>query len=151
MRRSNTADILNHTTNIQCQTTNIHCHTQGEKREKILEWLSPGSFTAKHEQLRKARVKDTGQWFLDSDQFRHWVNSAAPQTLLCPGNRINSLKFISDISRSRQIFSHVCNLRPIQQYCIDGFRCAAVDHLQERFKDKNILISFVYFYYKAEQ
>jgi hypothetical protein len=91
VRRSNTAIILNHTTNIQCQI-------EIEKREKILEWLSPGSFTTKHEQLRKTRVEGTGQWFLDSDEFRHWVNGAAPQTLLCPGIRINSPKLISDVT-----------------------------------------------------
>jgi hypothetical protein len=59
-----------------------------EKYWKILEWLSPGNFDTRHAELQKVRVKNSGQWFLDSTQFTNWVNRIGPKCLLCKGIRM---------------------------------------------------------------
>ena len=60
---------------------------QVEKRRKILEWLSPGSFNSRHEELQKSRVKSSGQWFLNSNEYINWVSGTGPSCLLCTGIR----------------------------------------------------------------
>jgi len=65
-----------------------------EKRRKILEWLSVGDFSARHEELRKTRIKDSGRWFLDLEEFVNWVNGTGPSCLICTGIGINSFRMI---------------------------------------------------------
>ena len=61
---------------------------------KILEWLSAGNFDTRHAELRKTRVKNSGQWFLDSNQFTNWVNRIGPTCLLCKGIRMTHQSII---------------------------------------------------------
>jgi hypothetical protein len=56
-----------------------------------MDWLSIGTFSTSHEELQKMRVKDTGQWFLDSGEFKSWVNGTGPSCLLCLGGRFTLL------------------------------------------------------------
>ena len=58
---------------------------QLEKRRKILEWLSVGSFSARHEELQKTRIQDSGRWFLDLEAFISWTNGTGPSCLVCTG------------------------------------------------------------------
>ncbi|GAB1213098.1 hypothetical protein ATERTT37_002247 [Aspergillus terreus] len=50
----------------------------------VLDWLTPTNYGAQQTDNLRRRQPGTGQWLLDSAEFRHWVN-AESQTLFCPG------------------------------------------------------------------
>ncbi|KAJ7270955.1 ankyrin repeat-containing domain protein [Mycena rebaudengoi] len=55
-----------------------------KEREKIIDWLSPPNFFARHAETFATRQKGTGLWFLDEKQFQDWL-SAPGGTLWCHG------------------------------------------------------------------
>jgi hypothetical protein len=55
-----------------------------EAREGYLQWLSPDNAGAYHSDVLKKRSPNTGQWFLESGEYKLW-RSEAHQTLFCPG------------------------------------------------------------------
>ena len=44
-----------------------------KERLDILNRLSPESFSDTYDTIRSKRLKESGQWFLQSDQFQDWV------------------------------------------------------------------------------
>ncbi|KAI4149988.1 MAG: hypothetical protein LQ340_004326 [Diploschistes diacapsis] len=56
---------------------------QQEHRE-LLDWLTPIDFSAQQSDFICRRQPDTGQWLLDSAEYRHWI-TAKSETLVCPG------------------------------------------------------------------
>ena len=50
----------------------------------IMEWLSPIDFTAQQHDIITRRQEDTGKWFLDSSQFKRWLQGL-DKTLFCCG------------------------------------------------------------------
>jgi hypothetical protein len=58
-----------------------------EKRRKILEWISPGDFSSRHEAVSKERVERSGTWFLRGDTYQNWLNGTASNLLCCQGIR----------------------------------------------------------------
>jgi hypothetical protein len=57
----------------------------GREKKEALEALSPGSFSEKHDAFVAARVEDTGQWLLQTHEFREWVTMKGDPLLFCPG------------------------------------------------------------------
>ncbi|RSL51875.1 hypothetical protein CEP54_011219 [Fusarium duplospermum] len=55
-----------------------------ERDARILEWLTPVDYAPQHNALFRQRQSGTGQWFLDSQEFKTWVTSKS-QTLFCHG------------------------------------------------------------------
>ncbi|RAH45299.1 Pfs, NACHT and Ankyrin domain protein, partial [Aspergillus brunneoviolaceus CBS 621.78] len=55
-----------------------------EEDLRILDWFSKAGHGPRHSEILKMRQPGTGQWFLDSAQYRHW-RSQERQTLLCTG------------------------------------------------------------------
>jgi Cdc6-like AAA superfamily ATPase len=49
-----------------------------------MEWLSPTDFSAQQHNIISRRQVGTGQWFLDSVEFRDWLQGQK-KTLFCPG------------------------------------------------------------------
>ncbi|KAH6989799.1 hypothetical protein BKA56DRAFT_259996 [Ilyonectria sp. MPI-CAGE-AT-0026] len=58
-------------------------HHANEERTKILNWVAPFDDTIQQNYFRQQK-KGTGQWFLDSVEFKAWVETEK-QTLFCPG------------------------------------------------------------------
>jgi hypothetical protein len=80
--------------NVQCPHENrqlrqdvkvVFDEIQREKRKRILEWLSPISFSTRHHELRKARTPGCGTWFLKTKEFPTWVDTHGPSNLLFSG------------------------------------------------------------------
>ncbi|PVH69381.1 hypothetical protein DL98DRAFT_439187 [Cadophora sp. DSE1049] len=64
-------------------TTDQIIHTQ--EHEKILEWLTSNDIDSDLQQRYiKERHQGTGQWLLNSAEFRTWLNTSK-KTLFCPG------------------------------------------------------------------
>lgn len=54
---------------------------------KVLDWLSPLMFGPKQNDVFEKRQEGTGEWFLQSDEFQHWLGDNSPSCLWCPGPR----------------------------------------------------------------
>jgi len=50
----------------------------------IMHWLSPTDFPAQQHDIISRRQEGTGQWFLDSSEFKRWLQGS-DKTLFCPG------------------------------------------------------------------
>ena len=59
-------------------------HEQNEKRQIILDWLSPIDYASQLSDFMARRQEGTGLWLLNSNEFQHWLNQSK-QTLFCPG------------------------------------------------------------------
>ncbi|KAH6853293.1 nucleoside phosphorylase domain-containing protein [Chaetomium sp. MPI-CAGE-AT-0009] len=56
-----------------------------EDRE-VLDWLTPVDYGPQYSDYFKRRQPGTGQWLLDTPEFRQWVEGRKqPETLFCPG------------------------------------------------------------------
>jgi hypothetical protein len=79
-----------------------------EKQKKILEWLSPGSFSGRHEGLRRVRAENSGKWFFDTAEFKKWFKGKGPNCLICAGGR-KLLCIISDhtVGTGKSVLMHV--------------------------------------------
>ncbi len=54
------------------------------EREKVLNWLAPEDYAPEFHDLLRRRQPGTGQWLLDSDEFKTWcVSTYCPGDLLC--------------------------------------------------------------------
>jgi hypothetical protein len=57
-----------------------------EKHDQTLRWLSTTNFPAQQHDIISRRENNTGQWFLESYEFQHWLQSTIPsKPLFCPG------------------------------------------------------------------
>jgi len=45
-----------------------------EARQAILDWVTPIDYDTQQNDFIGRRQKETGQWLLDSDQFKTWIN-----------------------------------------------------------------------------
>ncbi|OQE20243.1 hypothetical protein PENFLA_c017G09099 [Penicillium flavigenum] len=50
----------------------------------ILDWLSAADYTLQQSDLLARRQEGTGQWLLDSKEYKHWLRTPRA-TLFCPG------------------------------------------------------------------
>lgn len=55
-----------------------------QDHQAILDWLTRIDYGAQQSDFIAKRQEGTGQWFLDSDEFREWLTTEN-QTLFCPG------------------------------------------------------------------
>jgi hypothetical protein len=49
-----------------------------------MDWLSPTDFPAQQHDIITRRQEGTGQWFVDSPEFKRWLQGS-DKTLFCPG------------------------------------------------------------------
>jgi hypothetical protein len=50
----------------------------------IMQWLSPADFSVQQHDIITRRQKGTGQWFVDTPEFKGWLQGF-DKTLFCPG------------------------------------------------------------------
>ena len=82
--RDNTISIRDALPNLQASTTAIRDSQSLERHRAVMEWLSPTDFPAQQHDIIARREEGTGQWFLDSSQFKRWLQGS-DKTLFCPG------------------------------------------------------------------
>jgi hypothetical protein len=64
--------------------TKLVRHQDGQERRAILDWLTPIDYAHQQNDLINRRQKGTGQWLLDSVEYKAWLKTER-QTLFCPG------------------------------------------------------------------
>ena len=55
------------------------------KKDQILAWLSPENRNTTQQEKRNERSQDTGNWFLESEEFTSWHNFEGPNLFYCHG------------------------------------------------------------------
>ncbi|KAK0480425.1 hypothetical protein EDD18DRAFT_1468503 [Armillaria luteobubalina] len=57
-----------------------------DKTEEVVRWLTPLDYIAVQQDKLKKRVGNTGEWFLESPEFKSWKDGLTEsRTLWCPG------------------------------------------------------------------
>ncbi|KAL7931911.1 ankyrin repeat-containing domain protein [Trichoderma chlorosporum] len=62
----------------------ISVYQRSKEDLAVLDWLTPIDYTLQQHDYFKLRQPGTGQWLLDSAEYRNWLNNDK-QTLFCPG------------------------------------------------------------------
>ena len=65
-----------------------------EEDEKVMRWLSPQEPGIRHQDVRDRRLEGSGDWFLETSEFREWrggepgagEGGAGEAVLFCSGN-----------------------------------------------------------------
>jgi len=65
-------------------TTKLVRYQEDHKQQAILNWLTPIDYFPQQNDFLKQRQAGTGQWLLNSTQFKNWLE-IKNQTLFCPG------------------------------------------------------------------
>jgi hypothetical protein len=58
---------------------------QDPKFNEVLEWLGGADYESYQNDLIATKQPGTGQWFLDSPEYKHWI-AAEKEVLICPGH-----------------------------------------------------------------
>lgn len=59
-------------------------YQQTQQQQSILDWISDGNYSLQQHEYFKIRHENTGNWFLQSDEYIQWMGNTC-QTLFCPG------------------------------------------------------------------
>jgi hypothetical protein len=65
----------------------------GEKRRKILEWVSIINIAAHHDEAKKSRSEGTGAWLFEDKSFEDWVESESSSIMWLHGKGMISRSF----------------------------------------------------------
>ena len=71
--------------------------TAVSKRSEILEWISNIPYTSHHKLIGEGRLKGTGEWLFEREEYRTWRSSNASKLLLLRGIRMSSRAFFNQI------------------------------------------------------
>ena len=55
-----------------------------QEHKEVLDWLTPIDYAAQQSDFISRRQAGTGQWLLDSTEYRQWI-ATAKEALFCPG------------------------------------------------------------------
>lgn len=69
---------------IKNDTSFLHTNVVTQQHHTIIKWLSPTDFQAQQHDIISRRQEGTGQWLLDSPEFRGWLQGGK-RILFCPG------------------------------------------------------------------
>lgn len=84
-----TAGILEHK-RLQSKEVLEAREKEDKERQNLLEWLAELSginFDEYHDRIFKRRHQDTGNWLVESVQFKEWIDGTESCLLWCDGNR----------------------------------------------------------------
>jgi Cdc6-like AAA superfamily ATPase len=99
-------------------TQNLQWHAQQlQQHHAILEWLSPLEFGAQQHDIISRKQEGTGQWFLDSSEFKGWLEGNN-KTLFCPGIPGAGKTMMAAIAIDR-----LCQIAPIENIGVAFVYC----------------------------
>ncbi|KAF7131364.1 hypothetical protein CNMCM5793_004535 [Aspergillus hiratsukae] len=78
------ADVLDTVRRTEGNIETMRSKLDRKEDLEVLNWLTRVDYGSQHSDNLKKRQAGTGQWFLDSDEYRTWL-SKGNQTLFCPG------------------------------------------------------------------
>lgn len=69
---------------IDSSVSRLESRHRSEQDLKILDWLTPIDYGARHSDILRRRQPGTCQWLLDTTEYHTWLNEGG-RTLFCPG------------------------------------------------------------------
>ena len=78
--------ILNSLSNVQLSQKQGELRALSSEEREVINWLSPLEFSSKQNDALGRRQEGTGQWLLESPEFRSWLHTAGG-VIWCPGIR----------------------------------------------------------------
>ncbi|KAI9812564.1 MAG: hypothetical protein M1827_004553 [Pycnora praestabilis] len=100
----------------------LQTNQKSQRDKDILVWLSPLNFAAKQIDVLSRRQEGTGNWLLQADVFKRWVNGT-DRTIWCPGPPGAGKTVLASI---------------------------VVDYLERTLQQNDIAIAYIYCSYKDE-
>jgi Cdc6-like AAA superfamily ATPase len=82
--KDDTAAIRNGFPHVEATIVAVRSQQISEQHRQVMSWLSLADFSAQQHDIIRRREEGTGQWFLESTQFREWRDNTGT-TLFCPG------------------------------------------------------------------
>ena len=115
----------------QASVDQVNSHLAEQKRSQILDWLSPDDFSAQQTDFFRRCKEGTGQWLLNSHEFKLWLRGERP-TLFCPGIPGAGKTMLTSliVHNLQELFGHDASVSIACIYC--NFKRQAdqmVDHL----------------------
>src|SRR5436190_8763431 len=79
----------------------VKCQISNNRSGEIAEWLSPLEPSKRHHSIRDSRLRNTGIWVLEHDEFLNWSSSDSPESLslFCCGDPGSGKTFIAYVNR----------------------------------------------------
>jgi len=68
-------DNINSLNNNSFNTVSYN-YTVADDRSQILTWLSPLEPRLRHKDIQESRVKNVGEWVLQTEEFKGWYSSS---------------------------------------------------------------------------
>lgn len=90
--------------------------------EAIMHWLGGSSHSVRHGELCDTRHEDTGRWFLDSNEFRTWLDTKG-KTIFCWG--------VPGVGKSTVTAITVCHLASMNSATKSGIAYLYLDYLRK--------------------
>ena len=115
----------------QAGVDRVTSHQVEQRHSQILDWLSPDDFSAQQTDLFRRHKEGTGQWLLNSHEFKLWLRGERP-TLFCPGIPGAGKTMLTSliVHNLQEMFGHDASVGIACIYC--NFKRQAdqmVDHL----------------------
>lgn len=79
--------IHEHVREVARGVNDLQSRAAATERTNLIAWLSPLNFWPKQADVFSKRLERTGEWFLECDEFKTWLNGTQ-QTLWCHGIRM---------------------------------------------------------------
>lgn len=58
-----------------------------QERRSLLEWISTVQYGRHHDEIEERRRQDTGNWLIENEKFREWMDSPSSSALWLQGSR----------------------------------------------------------------
>ena len=75
------------TSNIETELREIQQKRENNDKIKILEWISQIPYSNHHTRISENRLKQTGEWILEKQEYRSWQSESVSKLLLLRGIR----------------------------------------------------------------
>ena len=126
--------------------------------QAAVAWLSQLNFASKQKDVFSQHQEGTGNWFLNTDAFKRWLNGNE-RILWCPGLREELLwessRVLAPLLTVQKLGQVKPYLRTYNRYSVRPIsyitRSTVIDHLHRTYSTNNIGIAFMYCDYKEQE
>ncbi|KAH6628432.1 hypothetical protein F5144DRAFT_579014 [Chaetomium tenue] len=107
---------------IQQSVDQVQTGLDSMRDEAIMHWLGGSSHSVRHGELCHTKHEDTGRWFLDSNEFRTWLDTKG-KTIFCWG-----VPGVGKSTMTAITVSHLTSMNPATKF---GIAYLYLDYLRQ--------------------
>lgn len=93
------------------QLETIQCSLKNEERAKVIKWISSlgTDFEKNHQSISNNRLKDSGQWLIDTQKYKRWINCSSCSVLWLYGGAGYGKSFLVSLVIDRMLKERIEN------------------------------------------